>query len=519
MERKRPPISAALAAVLPPTLKPWYCQGHLVRLNALLLVPLLSSTVVGYDGALINGMQSLPAFKASFSSPTGARLGLIIAAQGLGSLIALPVVPQMCDRLGRRPALAIGLAFTVMSAAINACSVNYAMLVAARALVGAGAVLAIQPAALLIAELAFPTHRPVLTAIFWPGFYLGSLGAAWSTYAAGTRWPEAQWSWRLPCAVQGALPVCQLLFIALLPESPRWLVARGHNTEALDILRRYHVATEAELEPLVELEMAEINAAIEIERAAGEGWSTLLMTPGNRRRMLIVVCVGAFAMWNGVTIGSFSLPLALETVGVKDSHSQTLINGLLQLFNFLSAIGAAFLVDRLGRRPLFLWSGGGMLVAFVALTACAGVFNETKSPAAGKGLIALVFVYFFHYDIAYTPLLLAYPTELLPFTVRAKGLTVELAVFYASLVVLSFINPIGLANIGWKYYLVFCGLLLGMLIISFLLFPETRGYTLEEVACIFDGPRIDHEQSNLEDGQPIPPMTITASTADDGGRN
>jgi len=89
----------------------------------------------------------------------------------------------------------------------------------------------------------------------------------------------------------------------------------------------------------------------------------------------------------------------LDTVGVTDPDTQTLINGLLQLFNFAAAVSAAFLVDRLGRRTLFLWSGFGMLVSFIILTACAGVFNTSGSREAGLSVVAFIFIYFFHYDI------------------------------------------------------------------------------------------------------------------------
>ena len=127
----------------------------------------------------------------------------------------------------------------------------------------------------------------------------------------------------------------------------------------------------------------------------------------------------------------------LDTVGVKDPDTQTLINGILQIFNFGAAASAAFLVDRLGRRTLFLISAAGMLVSFVVWTACSAVFDSNASQAAGLTVVVFIFVYFYFYgkfipdkqlietnmilDIAYTPLLFGYPTEIFPFSLRAKG--------------------------------------------------------------------------------------------------
>lgn len=164
------------------------------------------------------------------------------------------------------------------------------------------------------------------------------------------------------------------------------------------------------------------------------------------------------------------------------------IHSLLQIFNFWAAVSAAFLVDRLGRRTLFLWSGIGMLISFVIWTACSATFEIDGNKGAGIVVVAFVFIYFFHYDICYTPLLFGYTTEILPYSLRAKGLTVELFSIYGSLIILAFVNPIALNNIGWHYYILFCCLLAVILSVTYFFFPETKGHSLEEIAEVFDGP-------------------------------
>jgi len=72
---------------------------------------------------------------------------------------------------------------------------------------------------------------------------------------------------------------------------------------------------------------------------------------------------------------------------------------------------------------------------------------------------------------------------------RSKGLTCELLAIYSSLVIAAFCNPIGMENIGYKYYIVFCCLLAVFLAVTYFYFPETKGRSLEEIAEIFDGPR------------------------------
>lgn len=187
----------------------------------------------------------------------------------------------------------------------------------------------------------------------------------------------------------------------------------------------------------------------------------------------------------------------MDSIGITEAYTKTLINGLLQVFNFAASVAAAFLVDRLGRRTLFIWSSIGMLVSFIVWTACSAVNSETGSQAAGIVVVACVFVVYFHYDIAWTPLLFGYTTEIMPYSLRSKGLAVELVSVYGSLVIASYCNPIGLDNLGWRYYIVFCCLLVGILATCYFYFPETKGYTLEEIAVVFDGADAEPVQADI----------------------
>ncbi|KAI3394528.1 hypothetical protein diail_2577 [Diaporthe ilicicola] len=485
-------VGEALAEVLPQTNKWWFQQSHLLRLNLVLLIPLLSSSVSGYDGSLMNGLQSLPQWNEYFGSPTGTRLGVVNAAQSIGSVLSLPFVGSLSDRYGRRPILLVGILLIIIATVVQSAAVNYAMFVVSRVVVGFGGMFVVQPSPMLIAELAYPTHRGKCTSAFWTMYYLGAILASWVTF--GTQGFGGTWSWRIPSIIQAALPLVQLAGWWAVPESPRWLVARDRTEEAAAILARYHSGQArspgagTEHTALVEFELSEIVQTIRAQQDAQETtWKSLVSTPGNRKRTLIAVLIGAMAQWNGIAVVSYYLTLVLRSVGIDDPSQQTLINGLLQIFNFGAALMAAGLVDRLGRRTLFLWSSVGMLVTYMIWTACSAVNSDTGSRPAGIVVVVCLFVYYFHYDIAWTPLLLAYPTEILPYNLRSKGLALELFAIYGSLVIASFCNPLGMENIGWKYYIVFCALLFVFLIIVWVLFSETKGHSLEEIAVIFDG--------------------------------
>lgn len=94
--------------------------------------------------------------------------------------------------------------------------------------------------------------------------------------------------------------------------------------------------------------------------------------------------------------------------------------------------------------------------------------------------------YFFGYDIALTPLLVAYPVEIWPYSLRAKGLSVTFLTTLAAVFFNTFVNPIALDAIQWKYYFVFIVVLVAMLATVWFYYPETRGHTLGNMAWIFD---------------------------------
>lgn len=107
----------------------------------------------------MNGLQSLREWQEYFNHPTGSILGIVNAAQSIGSVISLPFVGMLSDKIGRRLTLLMGAVTIIIASAIQAASVQYGMFVFSRVLVGIGSMLVVQPAPMLITELAYPTHR------------------------------------------------------------------------------------------------------------------------------------------------------------------------------------------------------------------------------------------------------------------------------------------------------------------------------------------------------------------------
>jgi MFS family permease len=113
-------------------------------------------------------------------------------------------------------------------------------------------------------------------------------------------------------------------------------------------------------------------------------------------------------------------------------------------------------------------------------------FAATGSAEFGYAVIPMLFVFYFHYDIGLTPLLYSYPTELFPYEWRSWGVAFTLIVTNLVLIIGQVCNPIAMAKLGWKYYILFCVLNAIFAVEVWLLFPETKGKSLEELDSLFD---------------------------------
>jgi len=467
----------------------WYNNTRLMKLNLWITLLLITSANNGYDGSMMNGLQSLPQWTSAFNNPTGSKLGLLNAIQNIGGLAAYPFVPYFSDGIGRRRTVWIGAVIMVVATALQSASHSVGMFIGARFMIGFGLTFAANAAPMLITEVSYPTYRAPLTSLYNSLWYLGSIVAAWSTY--GTFKIGTSWSWRIPSVLQGIPAALQVLFVLFAPESPRWLVSKGRDAEALKTLAYYH-ADGNEQDPLVVYEFEEIKSAIELDRtvAANVGWKSLIATPGNRKRMRIIVAIAFFSQWSGNGLVSYYLKSVFEHIGITNPTTQLLINGILQIWNLFWAVTAAFLCDRLGRRLLFLASASGMLLFFTMQTVCSARFAINADPSAAHAVIAFIFLFYAAYDLAFTPLIVSYTIEILPYPLRAKGFNVFNFTISVAIIFNQYVNPIALDAIAWKYYIVYCCWLAFELVFVFFFIVETKNRSLEETAALFDGDEI-----------------------------
>ncbi|KAJ7599032.1 hexose transporter, partial [Mycena floridula] len=473
--------------------KTWYNNKRLIILNGWIVLLLITSSTNGFDGSMMNGLQSLPQWRDYFHSPHGGQLGLLNAIQNIGALAGLPFAPYLSDGIGRRRTIFLGASIMCIGSAVQTAAQSVGMFIGARFLLGFGLTFAANAAPLLVTELSYPSYRAPLTATYNSLWYSGAIIAAWTTF--GSFRIQNTWAWRVPSVMQALPSVLQVILVWFVPESPRYNVSKGNEEAALETLAYYHADGNRD-DLLVRYQFEEIKAAIEFDRtvAANVSWKSLVATSGNRRRMRIIVAIAFFSQWSGNGLVSYYLNQVLTLINITDPNTQLLINGVLQIWNVFWAVGAAFFCDKFGRKPLFLWSCIGMFIFFTAQGICFAIASTRSNPMAGHGVIAFILLYYAAYDIAFSPLIVLYTVEILPYPLRAKGLNVFSFTISVALIFNQYVNPIALGHIGWKYYLVYIVWIIFEFVFLKLYLVETKNLTLEETAAIFDG---EEAQKNI----------------------
>lgn len=469
--------------------KPWYRVRGLFVLNLWIGFITIACVACGYDGSLLNGLQAIEQWSVYFNNPTGIRLGVLATGFSFGTvLVSFRVADILSDKFGRRAAIGIGQSFAVIGAAIQGSSINYGMFFIARFISGTSYIAPIA-APMLMSEIApaNPKHRGPATAAHNLSWYLGAMISSCITYATFLHMSSTDnRAWRIPSYLQGIFPLINICFIPWMPESPRWLISKGRHQEARDFLIKYHANGDEELgRDLVEFEMKEIENAIMFERISKTtSMSTFFKTKTNFHRLFIACFLGFMMNFSGNGLLSYYLPKVLNSIGITNRKRQLELNIYLTFYNYATSIISAAVCGKLKRRFMYLASTITMCVCFIIWTVLSAINQKTgfKNKALGNGVLAMIFLFNAGYNFAIMVMAPVYTSELMPYSLRTKGYAAMSLVANLGNVFNGLVNPIAMDAIEWKYYIVYCCTLAFEVVVVYLTFVETYGYTLEEVS-------------------------------------
>ncbi|WYZ36352.1 hypothetical protein EsH8_XIII_000004 [Colletotrichum jinshuiense] len=477
--------------------QPNYKSLSQFKLYAMMAFCVLNGVMNGYDGSVMSAINAMNPFQDRFKiGTTGELNGAVFSIYTVGNIVGSLACGYIMDRWGRRTCMFSGATSIIIGSVLQASSYQLPQFFVGRFIVGVGTPMCATSAPVYLVEMAYPTWRGLAGGLYNVlGWYIGANIAAWACY--GTNFIPNDWAWRIPYIVQLTPATIVVSVVWFLPESPRWLWSQGQKERATAILTKYHGNNNPD-SVLVKLELDEIQESLAAELELKNGhwnYKALIDNRPNLYRMWLIMLVSVMAMFIGGSVISYYLPVMVKGVGITDSSRQLLINGLNTVTSFIAGIFGSFFVDKVGRRPLFLW--GTLLTGLVyipinVLAARAEQLDKTEGTipiAQSYAFIAMIFTYGIFWSFCWTPLQALYPAEILNNVIRAKGMGAK--GFISG--VASFINTYGtsvaLKHIGWKTYTIFLVLHFVHLGLMYMYCVETKERTLEELEEIFNDPK------------------------------
>jgi SP family arabinose:H+ symporter-like MFS transporter len=350
------------------------------------LIVALGGFLMGFDASVISGVVTFiePEFQLS-----NIELGWAVASLTLTATLAMMLAGPLSDRFGRRAVLkAAALLFSV-SAVASAVAPDYVTLVAARMLGGLGVGAALIIAPMYIAEISAPEIRGRMVSFNQLNIVIGISAAYFSNFLilhlgqSDLAWAEAlrlgEWNWRWMLGVEALPAIFYFIALFFVPESPRWLLMRGRESESLDILARA-TGPERAAEAI-----EDAKTMLRAEASEAQGTLRELFAPAMKLVLTIGIAVAILQQITGINAVFFYAPMIFEQsgVGTDASFMQAVLVGLV---NLVFTVLAILTIDKLGRRPLLLF---GLTVIAVCMFLLAYGFGSATYTLTPDALAAL----------------------------------------------------------------------------------------------------------------------------------
>ena len=435
-----------------------------MRINSSLLrstgVAALGGLLFGFDTAVIAGATH--ALTDAYQlSPTA--LGLTVASALWGTILGAIFAGIPGDRYGRRDSLRVMAILYIISALGCAFAWDWYSLVCFRLIGGLGIGGSSVLGPMYIAEIAPAKWRGRLVGFFQFNVVAGILLAYLSNYLMGlASFGASEWRWKLGVSAAPAILFFLLLFG--IPRSPRWLAKKGRITEARDVLVQIG-------EENVDAELSDIVASIDADHGHAD-------EPLFQRKYLLpiflAVSIGMFNQLSGIN----AILYYLNDIFAKAGFSK--VSGDLQAVaigatNLLFTMIAMSVIDKLGRKTL-------LLVGAVGTAFClAGVAYIFSTAQHEDWLVWLLVGYIAFFAFSQGAVIWVYLGEVFPNRVRAKGQSLGSTTHWVMNAIISGVFPVLAARSHAVPFVFFSLMMVVQLVVVWLVYPETKGVTLEEM--------------------------------------
>ncbi len=448
-------------------------------------VAALGGLLFGYDYVVIGGAK--PFYEAYFHLTTGAQVGWANSCALLGCLIGSILSGTLSDRFGRKSLLILSAVLFAVSSLLTGWAATFSLFVTWRILGGVAIGIASNISPTYIAEVSPAVWRGRLVSLNQLTIVVGILMAQIVNLLIAERVPEGatvslirnswngQFGWRYMFM---AVAVPSLLFLIgaiFVPESPRWLVSKGRESQARAIFSRIGG------DDYALLATQDVETAEETE-AGGVTSRNVFRSTKLRSALIIGVVLAVLQQWSGINI-LFNYAEEIYRAagyGVNDVLFNIVITGAI---NLLFTLIALRVVDNWGRRPLMLLGCAGIAVSHFLI----GLAYRWGVQGVPVLLFTLLTVGFYAMSLA--PVTWVLISEIFPTRFRSTGVAISVSALWIASFLLTFTFPVLRENLGesgtfWLY----SGICAAGLLFVYFRVPETKGKALEDIEKMLAGP-------------------------------
>ncbi|AEO68570.1 e2bf89b0-a55f-4e3e-86ec-976d65165d80 [Thermothielavioides terrestris] len=447
------------------------------------------SFLFGYDSGVMTDVIASPNFLAFFNTDTGSPIiGAINSTFSGGAVFGSLMGGLTMDRFGRRKTIMIGATIALVGSILQSAAHNLAMILVGRIIAGWAVGLLSMSVPVYQSECAHPKIRGLIVGLSQQMIGVGFIVSTWVGYGSAQAHGDlGQFQWRFPLAFQ-ALPalllVCGIMFF---PESPRHLIEKDREEEAMRVLRKLHF--NGTNEDWIRQEFHEIKTTIAAEKAiTAPGWRIMFTVPEWRTRLMHGVAVQVFTQFTGINVIGYYQTQMYDALGITGNRN-LLVAGIYNCVGPLAnLIFITFLIDRVGRRQPLIWGTVGIAVALI----CEAAINSRIDPANPAHGLSIGGVFFLFcvtviFSLSWGPISWVYMSEVMPMQIRARGNAFATGI--GNWLVSTFwsqVSPIALKQLSWKFYFLFVAWDIVVTIPTvFFVFKETKQLSLEEIDLLF----------------------------------
>jgi sugar porter (SP) family MFS transporter len=444
-------------------------MSHKGRIILIALVAATGGLLFGFDTGVISG--ALPFLRQNWRLSDG-DIEWVTTSVLVGALLGAVFSGRLSDSIGRKRMIIINAVVFSVGAAGSAAAGSVALLIVMRMVIGVAIGITSYVAPMYIAEISPAKKRGGLVTLNQLMITFGILVSYITDYLLSNDNDPGSWRWMF---LVGILPALVLLIgMFFLPETPRWLMSKGRNEEGKRVLE------------MVE-EPALVGATIEnirkdmMQEAQSKGRAMDVFKPWLRIPLIITVGIFFFQQFSGVNTIIYYSPIIFKLSGIVSNQGSILPAIIIGVVNVLSCLLSVFLLDRVGRRRLYIIGICGMIPSLALLGLCFH-FKDALGASLPYFAVSSIVAYIAFIAISLAPLGWLLISEVFPTSVRGVGMSIGSLSHWGFNAVISFtflklVNGIGIAPTFWLY----AGVCVAGLIWGYYYIPETKGKSLEQI--------------------------------------